>query len=101
MADRDHEGFLRSLKDWSPEVAGDIAKDHGIELTPEHWAIIKVLRAFYQDHRVSPPSRVLMKVLTQKLDTEINSIRLMQLFGGRARRHLAQIAGLPKPSDCD
>ena len=99
--DRDQEGFLRNLKDWSPEVARDIGRDHGIELTAEHLQVIDVLRTFYQDHILSPPSRVLMKVLSQSLETEINSIALMQLFGGRARRHLAQIAGLPKPSDCD
>ena len=98
---RDPEGFLRDLGDWSPDVAREIGEDHGIELTPHHWRIIELIRQFYHEHGLSPPSRVLMNLITKRLDPGFNSIALMQLFGGKARRHLAQIAGLPKPSDCD
>ena len=101
MAERDPEGFLRQLDTWKPLVAEVIAADLGIELTDAHWEVIEVVRSFYQDYGLSPTNRVTQKLLRSQLDPSFDSIKLMQLFGGRARRHLAQIAGLPKPSDCD
>ena len=101
MAERDPEGFLRQLDTWEPPVAEAIAADLGIQLTDAHWEVIEVVRSFYQDYGLSPINRVTQKLLRSQLDPSFDSIKLMQLFGGRARRHLAQIAGLPKPSDCD
>ena len=101
MAERDPEGFLRQLDSWEPVVAEVIAADLGIQLTDAHWEVIEVVRRFYQEYGLSPTNRVTQKILKSQLDPSFDSIRLMRLFGGRARRHLAQIAGLPKPSDCD
>ena len=101
MAERDREGFLVSPPDWTPEVAEVIALDLGVTLQTQHWVIIDLLRHYFSQYVLSPPSRVLMKLLKREHDPEFSSIALMQLFGGRARRQLAQIAGLPKPSDCD
>ena len=101
MAERDPEGFLRQLDTWEPVVAEAIAADLGIQLTDAHWEVIEVVRRFYKDCGLSPTNRVTQKLLRSQIDPSFDSIKLMQLFGGRARRHLAQIAGLPKPSDCD
>ncbi|MBT3462118.1 MAG: TusE/DsrC/DsvC family sulfur relay protein [Gammaproteobacteria bacterium] len=101
MTPRDREGFLVSPSDWKPEIADVIAEDLGIALSTQHWVIIDLLRRYYALYGLSPPSRVLMTLLKREHDPDFSSIALMQLFGGRARRQLAQIAGLPKPSDCD
>jgi len=101
MTPRDREGFLVSPSDWTPEIADVIAEDLGIALSTQHWVIIDLLRRYYAQYGLSPPSRVLMTLLKREHDPDFSSIALMQLFGGRARRQLAQIAGLPKPSDCD
>ena len=101
MTERDPEGFLRQLDAWEPQVAEMIAADLGVQLSATHWKVIEIVRRFYQDYGISPTNRVTQKLLKSQLDPSFDSIRLMQLFGGRARRHLAQIAGLPKPSDCD
>ena len=101
MAPRDQEGFLVSPSDWTPEIADVIAEDLGLALLTQHWVIVDLLRRYYAQYGLSPPSRVLMTLLKREHDPEFSSIALMQLFGGRARRQLAQIAGLPKPSDCD
>jgi len=101
VIDRDHEGFLRNPKDWDPKVAIAIAADLGVELGPDHQEIIQLLRQYYSTFGLSPPSRVLLKLVQRDIDPTFSSIQLMKLFGGRARRNLAQIAGLPKPRDCD
>lgn len=101
MIERDVEGFLRHLDEWNPDVAHSIALSLNVQLSTEHWDVIHIVRQFYQDFGLSPTSRVTLKLLKEQVDPTFSSIQLMRLFGGRARRHLAQIAGLPKPPDCD
>ena len=101
LIERDQEGFLKRSSDWSLEAASAIAADFNLSLGEEHITVILHLRNYYAQYGLSPPSRVLMKLLRSEIDPQFSSIQLMQLFGGRARRNLAQIAGLPKPSDCD
>ena len=89
MIERDPEGFLRQLDTWEPPVAEVIAADLGIQLTDAHWEVIEIVRRFYQDYGISPTNRVTQKLLKSQLEPSFDSIRLMQLFGGRARHHLA------------
>lgn len=102
MPDVDKEGFLRHLADWSPEVAGKLANDEGIELTNEHWHIIHVVRDYYDAYHISPATRVLVKLVREQLgDDKGESIYLMQLFSGKPAKLVSKIAGLPKPANCD
>ena len=98
---RDAEGFLTQLDDWSEKTAQDIADDYDITLASAHWHVITTVRNHFKKYGPSPTSRVTVGLLKQSLGKQASSIYLMQLFGGRARRVLAQIAGLPKPTDCD
>lgn len=97
----DDEGYLRSLHDWNPSVAEQIAQQEGIELTPAHWELIEVIREFYQLFEHSPAMRPLVKAVTLKLGSDKGkSIYLMKLFPGSPAKLLAKIAGLPKPDNC-
>ncbi|RDE25317.1 TusE/DsrC/DsvC family sulfur relay protein [Motiliproteus coralliicola] len=97
----DAEGFLRQLDDWSPEVAEQLAQNEGLELTQEHWEIIELLRAFYQEFELSPAMRILVKQVKNQLGTEKgNSMHLMRLFPGSPAKVASKIAGLPKPTNC-
>ncbi len=98
---RDAEGFLTKLDDWNEDTAHYIAVDYDITLTPAHWHVITLVRDYFEKYGLSPTSRVTVGLLKASLGKQASSIYLMQLFGGRARRVLAQIAGLPKPTDCD
>jgi tRNA 2-thiouridine synthesizing protein E len=98
----DKEGFLRELTDWNSQVAQILASSEGIALTDDHWEIIFLVRDYYQQHRISPVTRVLVKVTREKLGSKKgNSIHLMQLFSGKPTRLISKIAGLPKPANCD
>ena len=100
--DFDKEGFLKHLKDWSPEVAEKIAGEDGIMLTPDHWRVIELTREYYERHKLSPAARVIVSIIKEKIAPEkANSIYLMQLFTGRPARMVNNISGLPKPSICD
>ena len=98
----DEEGFLRELTDWNNDVAQFLASTEGIDLTDDHWEIIKLVRDYYRQHQISPVTRVLVKVTRERLgNTKGNSIHLMQLFSGKPVKLISKIAGLPKPANCD
>ena len=98
----DKEGFLRNLDDWSESVADELAILEEIELTPDHWEIIQLVRHYHQEYRLFPANRVLVNKIKEAFgEDKGNSIHLMKLFTGRPRRVIAKISGLPKPSNCD
>ncbi|MGB4248604.1 MAG: TusE/DsrC/DsvC family sulfur relay protein [Pseudohongiellaceae bacterium] len=97
----DKDGYLRDLEDWSEEVAAKLAETANIDLTPAHWEVISVLRAFYAAHELSPAMRPLVKLVTRELGTDKGrSIYLMKLFPGNPALVASRIAGLPRPTNC-
>lgn len=97
----DPEGYLVDLDTWSPAVAHALAEEDGIELTDEHWEVIKVLRDFYARFAMAPAMRPLVKAVRQTLgEDKGRSIHLMRLFPGSPAKVAARLAGLPKPANC-
>ena len=97
----DKEGFLRYLQDWSTDVAEQIAGRENLQLTPEHWEIIELLRRYYQEFDDSPAMRPLVKYCARELGPDKGkSIYLMTLFPGSPAKIGSKIAGLPKPDNC-
>ena len=97
----DPEGFLRDLQDWTPAVAEQIAAGENIPLTPAHWEILALLRAYYQRFDSSPAMRPLVKWVAQQLGPDKGkSIYLLSLFPGSPAKLGSKIAGLPKPDNC-
>ena len=102
VIDVDKDGFLRDFRTWSPDAAASIAAMERITLSARHWEVINLVRQYYDDFRVSPPTRVLAKLVAEKLGTDKGrSIYLMQLFTAKYARNVSKIAGLPKPTGCD
>lgn len=96
------DGFLLEMHTWTKEVALMIAQTENLELTPEHWEMIKVIRDFYQEYKLHPGMRVLIKLLQQKLSHEnhkIDSIYVHLKFP-QGIKQLSKISGLPKPINC-
>jgi tRNA 2-thiouridine synthesizing protein E len=97
----DSDGFLIELSAWSEALAETIACNDGLTLTPAHWELIYLTRRFYQEFDVSPAMRPLCKYITLHLSPEKGrSIYLLHLFPGSPAKHMAKIAGLPKPENC-
>ncbi len=98
---RDAEGFLCHLEDWSEQAAIILANDEGITLSEAHWEVIHCLRHFYADFGLSPAMRPFTRYLKEQLGKEkASSIYLLQLFPGSPAKLAAKIAGLPKPDNC-
>jgi len=101
IIETDKDGFLKNLADWNEAVAATLAQQEGIELTDDHWRVINVLKAFYQDFEVSPAMRPLVKYVGKKLGKEKGkSIYLMKLFPPSPAKIGSKIAGLPRPDNC-
>lgn len=97
----DPDGYLRQHRDWTENLAEEIAQQDGITLTPAHWEILHAIRRFYAEYELSPATRPLLKYLSQILGPEkAGSIYVMQLFPGTPAKTIARIAGLPKPANC-
>ncbi|MDH0745232.1 TusE/DsrC/DsvC family sulfur relay protein [Pseudomonas sp. GD03842] len=97
----DKDGNLEDLNDWSHDVAEALAREEDIALTPDHWEILTVLRAFYAQYQLSPATRPLVKYTAQQLGPEKgNSLHLNRLFNGTPAKLAAKLAGLPKPTNC-
>jgi tRNA 2-thiouridine synthesizing protein E len=97
----DKDGYLVNLSDWSIEVASALAAAEELELSPEHWEILELLRGFYQEFQLSPATRPLIKYTALKLGPDKgNSLHLNRLFKGTPAKLAAKLAGLPKPTNC-
>ncbi|MBJ2253957.1 MULTISPECIES: TusE/DsrC/DsvC family sulfur relay protein [unclassified Pseudomonas] len=97
----DKDGYLVDLNAWSVEVANALASAEALELTDEHWEILKLLRGFYQEFQLSPATRPLIKYTALKLGPEKgNSLHLNRLFKGTPAKLAAKLAGLPRPTNC-
>ncbi|MGM0569164.1 TusE/DsrC/DsvC family sulfur relay protein [Marinobacter sp.] len=102
LPERNNEGFLEDARQWDENIAITIAAESGITLTDDHWEIIWLLREFYKNHEMSPPSnRLFVKAVKEILgEQKGNSIYLMQLFPGTPAKTACRIAGLPRPTNC-
>ncbi|WP_298358980.1 TusE/DsrC/DsvC family sulfur relay protein [Rhodoblastus sp.] len=91
----DVEGYLIDPAAWTEEWATDKARQLGVELTDEHWDAIKFMRAFQEEHQVSPDARFVMRHLTENRGAGRN--RLFELFPYGYPGQACKIAGMKRP----
>jgi tRNA 2-thiouridine synthesizing protein E len=60
----DSEGYLLDRADWSEDFARALARQEGLELTPDHWELIHFLRAYFHEHGVQAQVRVMIRHFT-------------------------------------
>jgi TusE/DsrC/DsvC family sulfur relay protein len=97
----DEEGYLVNLSDWNEDVANAIAKAENVEMTENHWEVVKFLRDYYTEYQIAPAVRVLTKAIGKKLGADKgNSKYLYELFPYGPAKQACKIAGLPKPTGC-
>ena len=90
----DDEGFMTQYDQWDEAVGSALAQAIGVDMTEEHWGIIKFLR---DDYKVQGETPTIRRVSTAGgVDTK----RLFTLFPKKPAKKMAYIAGLPKPHGC-
>lgn len=57
----DSEGYIKNLDEWSEDYAIALAEQEGLELTDEHWEVIRFLRDWYEEHDVQAQVRYMIR----------------------------------------
>ncbi len=87
------EGFLTDMEQWNKEVANEIAKDEGIEMTDRHWEVITYL----QDQCKNEVAITIRKVGKSGV---VSIKEFYALFPNGPLKTASKIAGTPKPVSC-
>ncbi|NLH79558.1 MAG: TusE/DsrC/DsvC family sulfur relay protein [Phyllobacteriaceae bacterium] len=91
----DAEGYLIDPDDWDETFARDTAAALGLELTEEHWDVLRFMRAEREKHGVSPDARHVMRHLVETRGAARN--RLFELFPYGYPGQACRIAGMKRP----
>lgn len=87
------EGYLADSTSWNEEIATELAKEAGIELTDKHFEVINFLRTQFEAgtpltiRRIGKSGLVTIK-------------EFYALFPGGPLKVSSRLAGIPKPASC-
>lgn len=87
------EGYMVDASQWSREIAAELAKEEGIELTDKHYEVLEFLRTSSEKGETLTIRRVGKSGIT-----DIKG--LYQLFPGGPLKLSSKFAGIPKPASC-
>ena len=88
------EGFLTKPDQWTEDLAPELAKLIGLELTDAHWQLIRFLR---EDYKAQGETATLRRASTQ---SGVPVKQLFALFPQKPAKKMAYVSGLPKPKGC-
>jgi len=92
----DAEGYLIEPLQWTEEVARVLAERQKIELTDEHWDVIRFMRRYYEEHQVAPDARFVIRHIVERLGPDARN-RLFELFPYGYPGQACRIAGMKRP----
>ncbi len=98
--DRD-ESFPYAPREWSRKLASERAAADDLELTEDHWEVIRVLQACYADEE-EPPVRRIADALEARFSDKGGRKYLFQLFPGGPIAQGCHLSDLvPPPGSVD
>jgi tRNA 2-thiouridine synthesizing protein E len=90
----DDEGFLTDYDEWDEDLAKVLAANIDIDLTDEHWRVIRFLREDFQAQGQTATTRRVQAVGGVPVKEQF------VLFPKKPGKKMAYVAGLPKPHGC-
>jgi len=94
----DEEGYLIDPADWNEELATALAREEQIDLSGAHWAVIRFMRDYYEQHKIIPDARHVMKHLAAyKGAGKAERNDLFVLFPYGYVKQACKIAGMRRP----
>ena len=96
---RDPEGYLLNPLDWDESLACQLAAEERIELSKEHWPVLRFIRERWNTNRIAPDLRHVMEYLSnaQGFDKKTAKTHLYKLFPYGYVKQACKIAGMQKP----
>lgn len=94
IPDRDGDGYLVNMDDWTPEIGHMMAEADGYELDEKKWEQIMKAREYYDEHRTVPPIRKFAQYIGEDQKT------LFNLWMTGPMKPITKYGGMPKPTGC-
>ena len=91
--DLNDEGYFTDPKQWTKEVAVEIAKEDGLELTDTHIDVLEFLRKKFSNEES-------ITIRSIKKSGVVDIKGFYKLFPGAPLKKATKFAGIPKPSSC-
>ena len=91
----DDEGYLVDPASWSEAAALALAHQESVSLTEAHWAVIGFMREYYEQHRIAPDARFVIRFLAESRGAPRNE--LFRLFPYGYVKQACKIAGMQRP----
>lgn len=96
MPELDAEGYLTDPNDWNETLAAEFARQENIQLSDDHWDVIRFMREYYEEHQVIPDARFAIKHLAERLGKESRN-KIFELFPYGYVKQACKIAGMRRP----
>ena len=93
IVDVNEEGYFTNPAQWNKEVAIEIAREEGIQLTDKHLSVLDFLR-----DRFAKAEALTIRSVGNSGIIDIKGF--YGLFPGAPMKKAAKIAGIPKPASC-
>jgi TusE/DsrC/DsvC family sulfur relay protein len=87
------EGYMVDPSQWSKEIAAELAKEEGIDLTEKHYEVLEFLR----NANEKGESLTIRRVGKSGI---VDIKGLYKLFPGGPLKFSSKFAGIPKPASC-
>ena len=87
------EGYFEEPSQWTQNMAVEMAREYGIQLTDKHFAVLEFLRKKHLNGEQLTIRRVGASGITDIKE-------FYQLFPGGPLKISSKLAGIPKPTSC-
>ena len=94
IPERDGDGYLTNLHEWTEEIARAMADADGIDIDDIKWNQIVQAREYYDDNQTVPPIRKFAKLIGQSHKD------MFKLWNTGPMKPISKYGGLPKPTGC-
>ena len=94
IPERDGDGYLKDMNEWTPEIGRSMAEIDGVELDDVKWEQIMKARQYYDQFNVVPPIRKFAKHIGQ------DKADVFKLWMTGPMKPITKYGGLPKPTGC-
>ncbi len=94
IPERDGDGYLVDMNEWTEEIGRAMAEADGFEMTDERWEQVLKAREYYESYGSVPPIRKFAKYIGR------DKKELFREWMTGPMKPITKYGGLPKPTGC-